>query len=82
MPSDRNEATVAMNASSWPPRKRPDGSAAVLVQVYPPGPTLGRRVTLTSTFTAHAFYLSAGYADFRHEAWEGRDWPLMEKMLS
>ena len=40
-----------------------------------------RRVTLTSTFTAHDFYLAAGYADYNHEAWEGRDWPLMEKKL-
>lgn len=40
------------------------------------------RVTLTSTFTAHDFYLAAGYADYRHEAWEGHDWPLMEKMLA
>jgi GNAT superfamily N-acetyltransferase len=39
------------------------------------------RVTLTSTFTAHDFYLGAGYTDYKREAWEGRDWPLMEKML-
>jgi GNAT superfamily N-acetyltransferase len=41
-----------------------------------------RRVTLTSTFTAHDFYLGAGYTDYKREAWEGRDWPLMEKALS
>jgi GNAT superfamily N-acetyltransferase len=41
-----------------------------------------RRITLTSTFTAHDFYLAAGYSDYKHEAWEGRDWPLMEKTLS
>ena len=40
-----------------------------------------RRVTLTSTFTAHDFYLAAGYTDYKHAAWEGRDWPLMEKPL-
>jgi GNAT superfamily N-acetyltransferase len=40
-----------------------------------------RRVTLTSTFTAHDFYLASGYADYKHEAWEGRDWPLTEKKL-
>jgi GNAT superfamily N-acetyltransferase len=39
------------------------------------------RVTLTSTFTAHDFYLGAGYNDYKREAWEGRDWPLMEKIL-
>lgn len=41
-----------------------------------------RRVTLTSTFTAHDFYLGAGYTDYKREAWEGRDWPLMEKALT
>src|SRR5262245_21723784 len=39
------------------------------------------RLTLTSTFTAHDFYLAAGFADYRHEDWMGRDWPLMEKLL-
>ncbi len=36
-----------------------------------------RRVALTSTITAHDFYLSAGYTDC-----ETGDWPRMEKALS
>jgi GNAT superfamily N-acetyltransferase len=35
-----------------------------------------RRVTLTSTITAHDFYLAAGYTDC-----ETGDWPRMEKAL-
>lgn len=41
-----------------------------------------RRVTLTSTFTAHAFYLGAGFTDVETEPWGARDWPRMEKRLS
>jgi GNAT superfamily N-acetyltransferase len=41
-----------------------------------------RRVTLTSTFTAHDFYLAAGYADDGTlTAYETGDWPHMAKEL-
>jgi GNAT superfamily N-acetyltransferase len=80
--SVRSVGEIALNYVS--PEARFQGvSRAMLRCLEETARKLGcRRVTLTSTFTAHAFYLSAGYADFRHEAWEGRDWPLMEKMLS
>lgn len=43
---------------------------------------LGRcRVTLTSTFTAHDFYLAAGYRDYDTRACETGGWPRMEKTL-
>jgi GNAT superfamily N-acetyltransferase len=42
-----------------------------------------RRVTLTSTFTAHDFYLAAGYADDgTTKAYETGDWPRMAKELT
>ena len=41
------------------------------------------RVTLTSTFTARDFYLSAGYAnDGSPTAYEAGDWPHMAKELA
>jgi GNAT superfamily N-acetyltransferase len=42
-----------------------------------------RRVTLTSTFTAHDFYISAGYADDgTRTSYETGDWPHMQKELA
>ena len=42
-----------------------------------------RRVALTSTFTAHDFYLAAGYADDGTQtAYETGDWPHMQKELA
>jgi len=41
-----------------------------------------RRATLTSTLTAHDFYLAAGYADCGTKAWETGAWPRMEKALA
>jgi GNAT superfamily N-acetyltransferase len=79
--SIRSGGEIALNYVS------PDGrfqgiSRAMLRTLEETARELGcRRVTLTSTFTAHDFYLAAGYADYKHEAWEGRDWPLMEKQL-
>jgi GNAT superfamily N-acetyltransferase len=40
-----------------------------------------RRATLTSTLTAHDFYLAAGYRDCGTRAYETGTWPRMEKML-
>ena len=80
--SIRSGGEIALNYVS------PDGrfqgiSRAMLRRLEETARELGcGRVTLTSTLTAHEFYLAAGYADYRHEAWEGRDWPLMEKTLA
>ena len=41
-----------------------------------------RRATLTSTLTAHDFYLAAGYADCGTKAYETGAWPRMEKALA
>ena len=38
--------------------------------------------TLTSTLTAHDFYLAAGYADCGTKAYETGAWPRMEKALA
>jgi GNAT superfamily N-acetyltransferase len=80
--SIRSGGEIALNYVS--PQARFQGvSRAMLRTLEETARDLGcRRLTLTSTFTAHDFYLAAGYADYRHEAWEGRDWPLMEKMLA
>ena len=60
----------------------PDGrfqgiSRAILRTLEGTARELGhRKVTLTSTVTAHDFYLAAGYVDC-----EPGDWPRMEKIL-
>ena len=41
-----------------------------------------RRATLTSTLTAHDFYLAAGYTDSGTKAYETGAWPRMEKALA
>ena len=41
-----------------------------------------RRATLTSTLTAHDFYLAAGYADCGTKTYETGAWPRMEKALA
>ena len=42
-----------------------------------------RRVTLTSTFTAHDFYLAAGFSDDGTQtSYETGDWPHMHKELA
>jgi GNAT superfamily N-acetyltransferase len=77
----RASGEIALNYVS--PESRFRGiSRAMLSRLEQTARELGlHRVTLTSTFTAHDFYLAAGYRDYQHEAWEGRDWPLMEKTL-
>jgi GNAT superfamily N-acetyltransferase len=60
----------------------PDGrfqgiSRAMLRQLEQTARELGhRKVTLTSTITAHEFYVAAGFVDC-----EPGDWPRMEKVL-
>jgi GNAT superfamily N-acetyltransferase len=80
--SIKTDGEIALNYVS--PEARFQGvSRAMLLSLEAAARERGcRRVTLTSTFTAHEFYIAAGYVDYRHEAWEGRDWPLMEKTLS
>jgi diguanylate cyclase (GGDEF)-like protein len=38
--------TMALEAPVWPPKDEAEDKQAVLVQLYPPGPNLGRRFTL------------------------------------
>lgn len=67
----------------------PDGrfrgiSRAMLQTLEQTARELGhRRVTLTSTFTAHDFYLAAGYADDGTlTSYETGNWPHMHKDLA
>jgi GNAT superfamily N-acetyltransferase len=66
----------------------PDGrfrgvSRAMLRQLEQTVRELGlSRATLTSTLTAHDFYLAAGYADCGTKAYETGDWPRMEKAIA
>jgi GNAT superfamily N-acetyltransferase len=80
--SVRSSGEIALNYVS--PEARFQGvSRAMLRTLEETARDLGcQRVTLTSTFTAHDFYLAAGYVDYKHETWEGRDWGLMEKKLA
>lgn len=72
----RASGEIALNYVS------PDGrfqgiSRAMLNRLEQTARELGRdRVTLTSTITAHDFYLAAGYTDC-----EAGDWPRMQKAL-
>jgi GNAT superfamily N-acetyltransferase len=72
----RTSGEIALNYVS------PDGrfrgiSRAMLNRLEQSARELGhRKVGLTSTITAHAFYLAAGYRDC-----ETGDWPRMEKVL-
>jgi GNAT superfamily N-acetyltransferase len=72
----RTSGDIALNYVS------PDGrfqgiSRAMLRTLEDTARALGhRKVVLTSTITAHDFYLAAGYADC-----EPGDWPRMEKAL-
>jgi GNAT superfamily N-acetyltransferase len=80
--SFRGSGEIALNYVS------PDGrfqgiSRAMLRTLEQTARELGhRRVTLTSTLTAHDFYLAAGYADDDTKAYETDDWPRMTKELA
>lgn len=72
----RTNGEIALNYVS--PEGRFQGiSRAMLNRLEQTARGLGHaRVTLTSTITAHDFYLAAGYTDC-----EAGDWPRMEKVL-
>src|SRR5258706_5869791 len=52
MGAGAKNATVAMAPAGWAPRESLGDGPVVLVQVYPPGPNLGRRFSLNApTYT-------------------------------
>ena len=85
LPSAASSAAARSRLNYVSPDGRFQGiSRAMLRTLEQTARELGhRRVTLTSTFTAHDFYLAAGYADDgTRTSYETGDWPHMAKELA